>query len=177
MIQQDFTFKAVENALRLIVPHLLLLALLLLSVTSLPFLPTGAVKPQFVLMAVYYWAIYRPTLLPPSYCFILGLLMDILTGMPPGINALILVVTQWVVRDQRRFLMGEPYVTIGAVFGLVAVLSIFIQWGLYGLTQLYWGDLWPVFSGALVSLFLFPFVTLLLVIVHRILPVASHPYP
>ncbi len=177
MIEQDFTFKGIENAGRLLVPHLILMALLLLSVVSLPFLPTGAVKPQFVLMAVYYWAVYRPTLQPPVFCFFLGLLIDILSGMPPGINAFILVMTQWVVSDQRRFLVGQPYSTIWAVFGLVAIVSVFIQWVLYGLTQWHWGSLLPVFSGALTSMFLFPFITLLLVVAHRMLPVASRPYP
>lgn len=175
MIEQDLTFRNAENAGRLMVPHLLLLALLLLNVVALPLLPTGAVKPQFVLMAVYYWAIYRPTLLPPSFCFMIGLLMDVLSGMPPGINALVLVMTQWLVRDQRRFMMGQPYSTIWAVFGLVSVLAICAQWGMYGLVHMHWSPLLPVLSGALISLFLFPFITLLLVAAHRMLPVASRP--
>lgn len=177
MIEQDFTFRRIEETGRLLVPHFLLLGLMVINVIALPYFPAGAMKPQFVLMAVYYWAIYRPTLLPPFFCFVVGLLMDVLTGMTPGIYAFIFVLTQWVVRDQRRFLMGQPYSTIWAVFGLVAVLSIFVQWALYGLAHLHWGPLLPVFAGALLSMFLFPFVTLLLVITHRMLPVASRPFP
>ena len=150
--------------------------MLLVNVVALPLLPVGAVKPPLVLMAVYYWAIYRPTLLPPSLCFAAGLLMDILSGMPLGINALVLVMTQWIVRDQRRFLMGQPYGTIWAVFGLVSVVSVFLQWGLYGLAQAHWAPILPALGGALLGLFLFPFVTLLLIITHRMLPVASRPY-
>jgi len=176
MIEQDFSFRRVEEILRLMAPHFLLLLLLFVNVMALPFFPDGAVKPQLVLMVVYYWAIYRPTLVPPLFCFGLGLLMDILSGMPPGINAFILVLTQWIVRGQRRFLMGQPYSTIWAVFGFVAVSSIFVQWLLYGLSHMHWGPLFPVFIGVLVGLFLFPFVTLLLVVTHRMLPVASRPF-
>ncbi len=175
MIGDDLSFNKAENAGRLLVPHLLLLALLLMNITALPLLPTGAVKPQFVLMAVYYWAIYRPTLLPPVFCFMIGLVMDVLSGMPPGINALILVMTQWLVRDQRRFMMGQPYSTIWAVFGLVCILALGIQWALYGLVHMHWSPLLPVFSGGLLSMLLFPFITLLLVAAHRMLPVASRP--
>jgi len=175
MFDEDFSFRRAETAGRLMVPHLLLLALLLFNVVALPLVPTGAVKPQFVLMAVYYWAIYRPTLLPPFFCFLLGLIMDVLSGMPPGINALILVMTQWLVRDQRRFMMGQPYSTIWAIFGLVCVIAIGLQWALYGLVHAQWSPLMPVFSGALVSMLLFPFITLLLVAAHRLLPVASRP--
>lgn len=173
MIDQDFSFRRLEETGRLLMPHFLLVSLLMLCVMTLPFLPAGAMKPQLVLMAVYYWAIYRPTLLPLVYCFTLGVLIDVLTGMPVGINALILVLTHWIVRDQRRFLMGQLYSTIWAVFGFVAIASIFVQWALCGLVNLHWGPLLPVFTGALVSMFLFPFITLLLVITHRMLPVAS----
>lgn len=176
MIEQDFTVKGIENAGRLLVPHLLLLVLLLLNIVALPLLPTGAMKPQFVLMAVYYWAIYRPTLLPPLFCFIVGLLIDILSGMPPGVNALIFVMTLWIVRDQRRYLMGQSYGTIWAVFGLVSVIAVTIQWGMYGLTSMQWAPFIPVLGGALTTVFLFPFITLLLIVTHRMLPVASRPY-
>lgn len=175
--QRGFSIAKAENTGRLMVPHLLLAILLLVNIVALPLLPTAAMKPQFVLMAIYYWAIYRPTLLPPVFCFVLGLIMDILSGMPPGVNALIFVMTQWIVRDQRRFMMGQPYSTIWAVFGLVSALAVMVQWGMYGLVEMHWGPLLPVMGSALVSMFLFPFVTLLLILTHRMLPVASRPYP
>lgn len=175
MIQQDFSLRKAEHAGRLMVPHLLVITLLLLNVTALPILPMGGLKPQFVLMAVYYWAIYRPTLMPPLLCFVLGIVMDVLSGMPTGINALILVAAQWIVRDQRRFLMGQPYSTIWAVFGLVATVSAGVQWALYGLAHMHWSPLVPVGSGLLLTVFLFPFISLALVFTHRILPVASRP--
>jgi rod shape-determining protein MreD len=143
---------------------------------SLPLSSLDVVKPQLVIMGIYYWAIYRPTLVPPSFCFVIGLLLDLLSGMPPGMNALIFVLIQWIVRDQRRFLMGQPYVTIWAVFGLVAMASALMQWGLYGLVNMNWPAPAPVLLGVLVSMLLFPLVTLLLVLTHRILPVASRAY-
>ena len=176
MIQQDFSLKKIEDYGRLFIPHMLLLILFILNITALPSLIPGySLKPQFVLMAVYYWAIFRPTLLPPSFCFLLGLLMDMLTGMTPGVLALVFVITHWIARDQRRFLMGQPYLTNLAVFGVLASLSTIMQWGLYGLAHMRWDDLLPSMSSALASTLLFPFVTLLLVFTHRMLPVASRP--
>lgn len=177
MIDQDQAFRKVEDVGRLFVPHALMGFLLLLNIAALPIFPAGMMKPQLVLMAVYYWSIYRPTLFPPFLCFTIGLLMDSLGGLPLGINAFILVLTQWVVRDQRRFLMGQPYSTIWAIFGFVSMASVFIQWALGGLPGFHWGSLVPLFSATLVSMFLFPFVTLLLIVAHRILPVASRAYP
>jgi rod shape-determining protein MreD len=162
---------------RLMVPQLLLCALFLLNLMSLPLPYVGAIKPMLVMMAVYYWAINRPTLVPPVLCFVMGLLMDILSGMPPGLNAFLLVAVQWLVRDQRRFLMGQPFITLWALFGLVALGAALLQWMLFGIVQ-GWAPLLPVATTVGLSLFLFPFVTLLLVGSHRLLPAparASYP--
>lgn len=175
MIGRETPLKRAEDAGRLMAPHALLFLLLLLSVAALPLPSWAGVKPNFLLMAVYYWAIYRPTLLPPMLCFLMGVVVDSLSGMPVGINAFVLVVAQWIVRDQRRFLMGQPYGTIWAVFGLVSAVAAAVQWGLYGLAHMNWGPPLPVLSGTLLGVFLFPPVSLLLVCAHRMLPVASRP--
>ena len=155
------------------VPHILLLFLLLLSFVSLPLPYLGASRPCLVLIFVYYWSIYRPTLVPPVLCFALGIAMDILSGGPLGLNALVLVAVQWVVRGQRRFLMGQPYTTTWAVFTVILVFSALAQWGLYGLAHMQWPLLTPVAGSVALSLLLFPFITFIFVMIHRILPVAS----
>lgn len=160
--------------MRLLVPQLLLALFLFLNVASLPLPPplphADTVKAHLVLMAIYYWAIYRPTLVPPWQCFLVGLVMDILNHTTLGLNAIVLLIVQLLVRDQRKFLMGQPYIVIWAVYGLVAVCASCMQWGLHGLMEMRWVPIMPVLSGAAISLFLFPFVTILLVLTHRILP-------
>lgn len=159
------------------VPQALLFVLLLLNIASLPLPNADAVKAHLVLMAVYYWAIYRPTLIPPAFCFAIGLVIDLVAHLPMGLNAVVLLLVQWLVRDQRRFLMGQPYVVIWAVYGLVALSASMLQWVLYGVFNMHWAPVMPILSGALISLLLFPFVTMLLVFTHRLLPVESRVYP
>ena len=173
MVHSDFNWKKIDNALRLAVPQVLLLFLLLLSFVSLPLPHVGVTRPYLVLMAVYYWSVYRPTLVPPVLCFVVGIVMDIISGGPLGLNALVLVIVQWIVRGQRRFLMGQPYTTTWAVFAVIVLISAVAQWGLYGLAQMQWPLFMPVAGSIFLSLLLFPFITLLFVIIHRILPVAS----
>lgn len=173
--------KSLSNVARLAVPLLLLLAMVLAAAVRVP-LPeigpyAGDIRPDFALMAVYYWSIYRPTLVPPFLCFAAGLLTDFLTGMPLGLNALIFVALQWIVRDQRRFLMAQPYVVLWAIFGFVAILSGLMLWTFYGLAHLNWPPLLPIAATICLSVVLFPPVTMLLIFIHRLLPVASRAYP
>ncbi|HTK83915.1 MAG TPA: rod shape-determining protein MreD [Patescibacteria group bacterium] len=159
-----------QTMARLALPQFLLAGLVLLSVLSLPLPYAGSVRPCLVLMAVYYWAIFRPTLVPPFLCFLAGLLMDILSGMPLGVNALVLVAVQWVVRGQRRFLMAQPYKVLWAVFGLVVVLASALTWLLFGIMQRSWAPLPPLAGTAAASFLLFPLVSWILIFVHRTLP-------
>jgi rod shape-determining protein MreD len=168
----DFSAKGIENGLRLLAPASLLFAMFMLSVSALP-LP---VKPLWLLMLVYYWSIYRPAIMPPWLCFVTGLLFDFISGLPLGGNAAIFTLVQMIVRDQRRFLMGQPYVTIWAVFSLVATLTLFTQWSLYGLVSNGFAPITPVAVSLLATIAVFPLVTLLLIIVHRVLPEVQKKY-
>ena len=166
----DLSARKAEQTARLLVPQGVLLGLLMLNMASLPLPYANGVKNHLVLMAVYYWAIYRPTLVPPVFCFLLGLAMDVLAGFPLGVNACVLVTVQWLVRDQRKFLIAQPYIVIWAVFGLVAAMATLLEWVLMGLRDWDWQDPLPPLTGTIISLFLFPVVTLLLAATHRILP-------
>lgn len=168
--------RSVENGFRLLVPVALLAFLFLLSVVALPFPVVHSIKPAWVLMAIYYWSVFRPTLMPPSLCFFTGLLLDFISGLPLGVNAVIFTLAQWVVRDQRRFLMGQAFFTIWCVFALVAGLSLVLQWGLYGLVQFTWTSLTPVMVNLLATILLFPLVSLAMLAVHKILPEAPKVY-
>lgn len=167
--------RGLETIARLVIVYALLCVLFLLNLTAIPIPHAGLIKPQLVLMAVYYWAIFRPTLIPTWLCFIVGLLLDILSGMPPGLQAFILVVAQSLVRDQRKFLMAQPYISLWAIFCIVAAMGATVQWGLFGLANdMQWPALMPVAASVLVTACLFPLVTMALIATHRMLSPGSH---
>ena len=62
------------------------ITLLLVMVSVLPMhIPFfGTVSPVLSLMAVYYWSIFRPDLMPSFAVFGAGLFQDILSGTPLG---------------------------------------------------------------------------------------------
>lgn len=172
----DVDFRDIDHKLRSAIPQCVLVCFLFLPLIVLPFPHTDYIKPQFMLMGIYYWAIYRPVSVSAPFCFVLGLATDLLTGAVPGIHAILFVLLQWSIRDQRRFLMGQPYITLWAVFGVVVLAVSSLQWMLFGLAASAWSSFLPVFVNSLVSFLIFPLITIMLVSVHRLLPVASHGY-
>jgi rod shape-determining protein MreD len=170
MNSYDSSVHSFQSAMRLCVPHVLTLFFVLLNVAafSLPF--SAMLKPDFVLAAVFYWAVFRPTLMPPAATFALGLLMDLLSGTPAGFYALTYVAVHWIIRDQRRFLMGQPYMTMWTGYAIVCVATGIMQWLLFAAIQFTIPDILPLLFKTAMGIVTFPVLVLLLLASHRILP-------
>jgi rod shape-determining protein MreD len=118
---------------RWLTPFGLTVVLLIFGIVPLHIPGLGIIVPWLPLMAVYHWAIYRPELLPAYAVFIIGVLEDILTGLPIGVNALVLLLVYGGVLAQRRFFVGKPFYILWIGFGLVAAAAAAINWLLVSL--------------------------------------------
>ena len=106
------------------------LTLLLVIVGQLPWhLPGLAqVAPLMPLMAVYHWTIQRPDLLPAHAVFLIGLLVDLLSGGLIGVNTLVLLTVYGVIYSQRRFFIGKTFQITWLGFALVAAAAAVQSW-------------------------------------------------
>jgi rod shape-determining protein MreD len=114
------------------------LSVLMVLVSVLPLhVPGGArVMPLLVLMSIYHWAVHRPHLMPAYAVFFIGLLQDILGGIPLGVNALVYLIAYGVIVSQRRFLVGKSFLVIWLGFTLIAAAASMIGWMLISLIHL-----------------------------------------
>jgi rod shape-determining protein MreD len=120
---------------------LTLFILVILSAVPLHLFNFSNVRPAFLLAAVFYWAAFHPHVLPPMAVFVLGIFVDLISFLPLGLSALVLVATQWVVKSQRKFLLGQRFIVLWAAAALVAFLASVAQWAAVA-----------VFSGGLFSI-------------------------
>jgi rod shape-determining protein MreD len=144
-----------------------ILVLILLSAVPLKIAHLGEVRPVFMLMAVYYWTILRPS--PPFAVFVLGLMMDLLSDYPLGMNALVLVLAQVLTTHNRKFLLGQSFLVIWAGFALIALSAGLVQWLLFCLYNFALVSAKSMLISAALSAFLFPVMVLPLAAVHRAL--------
>lgn len=151
-------------------PLLLTLLLLLLTLVQTHIQKFGAVMPMFVLISVYYWAIYRPDLMPMFLIFLLGILHDLLGGGLVGLQAFILLAAYGFVSRQRRFFHGKSFGVVWWGFMLVGLFAAILQWGFVAGIERQLVSPWPVFFSYLLSVAFFPIVALMMVAVHRTLP-------
>jgi rod shape-determining protein MreD len=151
-------------------PSLLLIFLVVLG--QLPFSLPGdsAVTPYFVLMAVFYWGLHRPNLLPAVVVFLVGLLQDALEGEPFGVNAFVLIAVYWFVASQQRHLGGRSFLVLWLVFAAVGLVAESLRWLLVSTLTTTLITPWSVTFEYLMTVALYPVLTIAFVLAQRNLP-------
>ncbi|MDH5556332.1 MAG: rod shape-determining protein MreD [Alphaproteobacteria bacterium] len=151
-------------------PTLLLLFLVILG--QLPFSLPGdsAVTPYFVLMAVFYWGLHRPDLLPAAVVFVVGLLQDALEGEPFGVNAFVLIAVYWFVSSQQRHFGERPFLVLWLIFGLIGLAAETLRWLLVAVLTTTMLTPWSVAFEYLMTVALYPLLTIAFALAQRALP-------
>ena len=113
---------------RQLTPSMLTQILVIIGVVHLRILEFSTVMPLLPLMAVYHWAVFRPRLLPAYAVFLIGILQDILTGAPVGVNALVFLLVYGAVLSQKRFFTGKSFLILWLGFSLIAAAASALNW-------------------------------------------------
>jgi len=123
----------VVSYLKLLFLYLFIFILIFLS--SLPlYLPDiSNVFPLIDVTIIYYWCLYRPRRMPYWFVFFIGILQDILMGLPPGITAFTNLVLKAILDYQRDRLLGQAFVVIWSFFLLATFFIFFIKWLLFAI--------------------------------------------
>lgn len=106
------------------------LTLLLLVVTVVPTHLEGLVRvgPALTLIAVYYWAVYRPDLMGYGSVFLIGVVEDLLAATPLGVGPLVLLMVYGAVISQNKFFLGKSFAVVWWAFGVVAAGAGILKW-------------------------------------------------
>lgn len=138
--------------------------ILMLLLTAIPTRLPGfaGIAPMLPLMGVYYWAIYRPDLLPAWAAFLVGLLYDVIAGTPLGVNALVLLLVQGTAASNRKFFLGKSFMVAWWAFGLLAAGAIGMAWLLVSILMATAIDPSPLMIEYLMMMGLFPVLTWML---------------
>jgi rod shape-determining protein MreD len=164
-------WRRVDQNVRRLLPALSTLMLGLLSILPIGVPAWGTLAPPLMLMAVFYWSLVRPDLMPPTAAFALGLLQDGLTGAPLGSGALVMVLTQWTMRGQQRFLVNRPFTLLWAAFVPVGAAATLMEWLTYTILTVHLAPMGGALIRMALGFVLFPVVAwVVLIPTHRNVP-------
>lgn len=151
-----------DTWVRHLIPVGVTLAMLMLTAVPTRLPGFAGIAPMLPLMGVYYWAIYRPDLLPAWAAFLVGLLYDVIAGTPLGVNALVLLLVQGTAASQRKFFLGKSFVVTWWAFGLLAAGAAGLTWMLVSVLRGVAINPAPLMVEYLLMMGLFPILTWML---------------
>ena len=152
---------------RRVAPIATVLVLLFLGLVpfGVPGLPL--IAPAGTQIAVFYWAVYRPDLMPPLAAFGLGFAQDALAGTPLGVASLSFLILQGIAFSQRKAFIDKPFLLVWLGLAAAVTAASLAAWALSSV--LLGGFIppeRPLFQG-LATIALFPVFAWVLVRVHR----------
>ena len=157
--RRQTTLQKLDARARMILPFGLTVVVLLFGLTPTYLPGLAQITPMYTLVAIYFWAIYRPDLLGYGLGFGTGILEDLLTGAPLGVGALTILLTQWVVFNQQKFFHAKPFAITWFAFGLVAFGAMLLKWVCIGLvTTSGFTPLGDLFAAYLITLAVYPII-------------------
>jgi len=168
--------EAIDIFIRISVVYMLMFLLFILNVISISTPVTMTMDIPFIVMMFYYWSIYRPTLIPPTLVFFAGFIYDLLSGWPVGLNALIFLLIRHNVTLQRLFMTGQQFIVVWLGYMFVSGLALLMQWGVFGLLRFNWSSIEPIVASWIVGIFLFPIISVILHLSHKMLPEIQGQY-
>lgn len=157
------------------IAYCLMAFLFILNISALPYPLSSADKIPFILIAIYYWSIYRPTFLPPIFVFAAGLLFDLLSDGPLGLYAMLFLGAHWLISDQRRFLMAQSFFIIWLGFGVLHTGILLIEWIVFGIVNMHFASLRTILSPITLGFLSYPLVSFAIHLTHKMLPEPQMP--
>lgn len=117
------------------------------------------ISPDYALCVLYFWAIYRPDLIPLRLLLITGIMIDMLKGGMIGLTPLLWLIAYSCVLSQRRFLVRANFLTLWVVLGGLFLLIHSLEWGLILFLKKSWISPLPLGVDFLLTLGIYPFIS------------------
>jgi len=80
--------------------------------------------PLFIVIVIFYWSIYVPAVLSKWYIVLITVLVDLLQGVPIGVNLLIALGFNLFLMDHRKQLMNKSFSFIWAMASFIIFLYV-----------------------------------------------------
>ncbi len=130
--------EILHNFFRDRIPLVVSSILIILFCMPLNFFELSGLRPQVGLICVYYWIEKRPNIFNSGSAFLLGLLMDICSTTPLGINCVMLTLFSLALGQIYRYIRPASFTVDWLFFALAIVLYMFLKWLIFGA---YFGEL------------------------------------
>ena len=113
---------------KLSAPAVVTLILLLISTLPIGALGGTGLYPLVVLMAIFYWGLFRPEAMPYWLVFALGLIQDVVCSAPLGVSSVVYLLFRMLVARQQRLIGQQVFMATWGAFGVMVLIASAMLW-------------------------------------------------
>ncbi len=124
----QIVWTRLDGTARDLAPFGLTVLLIIFGMVPLGIPNFAPVMPALGVIAVFYWLVYRPNLMPAWAVFLVGLIQDLLGGGALGVGVFVLLVVYAALMGQRRYLAQASFVLVWLAFLPVAAGAFVLTW-------------------------------------------------
>jgi rod shape-determining protein MreD len=117
-----------DGTARSLSPFAFTMVLVMIGMVPLKIPNFAPVMPALGMIAVYFWLVQRPDLMPAWAVFLVGLVQDLLGGGALGVSVFVLLVIYAVLAGQRRYFARSGFLLMWLIFLPVAAGAFFLTW-------------------------------------------------
>lgn len=143
-------------------PFVLTVFLLLVSLLPLKLPGLAGVMPPLALMGVFYWGVFRPDLLNGLSAFLIGVAYDLLSGLPLGVSALVMLLAHGFAQSRRRSFLSRGFLIVWTGFALASAGASLLTWLLVSILAGQATNPTPALTQFVLTVLVFPMVARLL---------------
>lgn len=154
----DGTWNRADFTARSLAPAALTLLLIVLAMVPLNLTGFAAAAPAVAMIAVFFWVVHRPELMPAWAVFLIGLFQDLVSGGSLGVGILALLMVHVIVDTQRRYFARASFQGLWVAFAVIAAAAMYFMWILNCLLQDAWVAAYPAFFQFLTTVAVYPCV-------------------
>jgi len=154
---------------RRLIPLLLTLVLVVLGAVPLHLPQLPAIGATLALASVFYWSFHFPILMPSAAVFALGVVSDLLCGVPLGVGVLAFMLVHGVALVQGRFFPEAMGLMVWAGFMVAAAVAGVAVWLVASLLAGSLMEPLPVFAHAIAGILCYPILAWVMARIERML--------
>ncbi len=135
----EHRLRAVELMALKAAPALFTFLLVLISLFPERLVVSGQWMPHWVMISLYFCALFRRSSFPLWLVFAIGLVQDAITGLPLGSTSFVYLGFFVAIMLRRRYLVQKSFIPLWFGFALIALFAAALQWlvlSLYHMTAL-----------------------------------------
>ncbi len=124
----QMVWTRLDGTARGLAPFALTVLLIVFGMVPLGIPNFAPFMPALGVIAVFFWLVYRPDLMPAWAVFLVGLIQDLLGGGALGVGVFVLLVVYAALVGQRRYLAQASFFLVWLAFLPVAAGAFVLTW-------------------------------------------------